>query len=300
VIRYSNSVPVDVLYTCDGTKASIITNITAALHNAGWSSLGSGQYQSAVTPAGLKIRVDVIDPGSASVHLRLRSPSFTNLGTSNGAVILPVTGRNFRILANQYQLFHFLSGAGITTDGCDVAFGVPWTPPYITNMHDNSTFTLDPWMGWLACNGVNETPGGFNSSTLFCFHGSFPRMHNSGGGMWIWDNVSYYDSGGGDLTYLVGQTASNVTMGDVTSAVWVDGSVSVYEPYIAWPSGHSTSGNWSPPVRKGQLWDCLVYGLQFSSEAILSFDDRRWRGITQRNNVGGGAQLPHTLMHLTN
>lgn len=298
MIRYSNGPIVDVLYTSDGTKGQMIANITSALTAAGWVALGSGLFQSATTPSGQKIQVDVIDTGGQCVHLRLRSPTVTVLGPINGATLFPLNNRVFRILANQYQVFHFFSGTVFTSDPCDICFGVPYLPPFMVNLPGINT--LDPWCGWMACNGVGDVGYGSNSSNVSGFHGFFPRLASSIGHMWIWDTIGFYDASGGDIAYLIGQTAR--TGGGLPrndrSGVWEDGSVSMYEPYIAWPSGHATSGNWSPVIRHGQLWDSVIYADELDTEVVITFDKKRWRNVTQAVNVGG-TPIPHSILLLT-
>lgn len=298
MIRYSDGPVVDMLYTSDGTKSNMISAISTALSNAGWISLGSGLFQSATTPSGQQIRVDVIDTGGLCVHLRLRTPTLTNQGFQDGAFLFPVSGRTFRILANQYQLFHFFSGSTFTADPCDVAFGVPYIPPFLLDIA-GSVVQIDSWMGWMAPNAIGDPGSGHTTTNFNGFHGIFPAVCNAAFSMWIWDTVAFYDIGGGDTTYFVGQAGTRLpTIGDQTG-LWVDGSISMYEPYILWPSGHTTSGNTCPQTRHGQLWDAVVYGDQLNTEVTVSFDDHVWRNVTHGRNTGG-TQIPHSLLLLTN
>lgn len=416
MIRYSNGAIVDRLYTSDGTTGTTISQITTALFEAGWTLITGSVYESATTPGGFKIRVDVLDSGGIAVQLRIQSDDFINHGFGDGAYIEPVVGRVFRVWANKYQCYHFMSGAGQTSQPSSVAFGVLWTPPFIfpltdtfvdtpiilftetstedcaqrvygtwtfgpwgtdtevriyghvdddirvngviwdegmfpfdsgrgvpcdgiaNGQHDfDKTITVsattplvielvnnfistaslnchvlvqgvatgpNPWYGWMCCNGPQPPGGGFNASNYYSLSRGIFQLHSgNAGGMWIWDGVPYHDAGGGDIQRLVCQvahTAPDYTLNEA-SGYWANGVVSIYEPYMAWPSGHTTSGNWTQQVRKGQLWDSMVYAAPFSaSEATIIIDGKKWRNITIPDILISGPKVPHSLLLLTN
>jgi hypothetical protein len=299
MIRYSGGTIVDTLYTSDGTKSQMISQITSALIAASWTSLGSSIYESATTPGGFKIRVDVIDTGGLCVHLRLRTPTLVNVGSGDGAFLFPVNTRAFRIMANKYQLFHFTFGPVFTNDPSDLAFGVPYTPPFFTV---GAGVIFDSYCGWMASNGVQNPGGGSNGNNSGGFHGRFPFMSGGGGNFWMWDGVSFFSIGTTGLTNIVAQESNTNPTGSDRTGLWADGSTAIYEPYIVWVGGHSTSGNWSVPTRHGQLWDAVILAAPLPTETLIVFDDKQWRNITHGNDyidTGGPQIIPHSILLLS-
>lgn len=287
MIRYSGSTIVDTTFVSDGTKSQYMAQVGGFLMLAGWVLISAGIYESATTPSGQKIRVEIYDGGGTSVRFRLRSLALTH---PTPAFAFPLTGRTFRVWANKYQFFIFFSGTVFTSDPSDVAVGVPWMPDFVADL------LSDPYAGYMAANGLGDPGDPKNQNTQNTFHGWFNVWYNSPG--FIWDGVAVDCAiTATDFIQMIGQEYS-LGNGDL-GGVWEDGSIALYEPYITWPSGHTAVGNWSNQTRHGQLWDALAYGAQLQSEVILIIGGQRWRNLTHKVNPGGNRIL-HSHLLLTN
>jgi hypothetical protein len=269
MIRYSNGPIVDQTFTMDGTKAQIVSQILAALTAAGWSTVSTGIIQSATTPTGQKMRLEVRDIGAPNyVGVRLRNATTA----SREFFVAPITGRVSRIWANKYQVFFFASGPGWPADGSCFAAAVPWMPDFVVQV------LTDNYAGWLYGDANRNNVGTIIlDSSRFGFRGLFPHWGNFGA--FMWDNYIVGELDGSVFTYFIFQVGyTSPTTTDLT-CFWEDGTLAVWEPIICWNAGHNSS-NSSSMIRHGVLWDSLIWPRSLYSEIVKTIFGRRWRNVT--------------------
>src|SRR6266566_850296 len=96
------------------TRQHIVDNITTALQTAGWTAIsgtpGSSTdvtMESAATAGGAKIRFRFLEPGSGnSAQVTMKHSS----GSPTSQIIYCNPANTWRIVANQYQFFAFMTG----------------------------------------------------------------------------------------------------------------------------------------------------------------------------------------------
>ena len=294
MIRYSNGTIVNRLFTMDGTRTALVTQITSALTDAGWSTISSGIYQSATTPTGQKCRLQVRDVGPAEnyVGVRLVNPTLN----AREFFVKPVNGRLIRVWANKYQIFFFSSGAVFPSDGCDFAAGVLWMPTFLPDV------LTDNYAGWMSGSASrNSSNIIIAEQTNIGFHGSMSIWGSWGAKMW--DAACTGDQnvdGGQGRVYVLGQVSRGDPNGTDVSCYWEDGSLAIWEPVMCIYSGHTTSGNWSPQVRQGQIWDALVWPRQLFSETVKAIFSKNWMGVTHNSGSTGGTSAHNATLMLLN
>jgi hypothetical protein len=290
MIRYSNGPIVDLTFTMDGTKAQIVSQILAALTSAGWSTVSTGIMQSATTPAGQKMRLEVRTAPENYAGVRLRNA--TTAGRE--FFIAPITGRVSRIWANKYQIFFFASGPGWPADGSCFAATVPWIPDFVAQV------LTDSYVGWLQGDANRNASGTIVlESSRFYFRGLFPHWGNQGA--FMWDNyiVGEFPIDGSTFTYIIFQVGYSSPSTTDQTCFWEDGTIAVWEPIICWNAGHNSS-NSSSPLRHGVLWDSLIWPRALYSEIVKTIFGRRWRNVTHLSDGSlGGNTCAGGLLLLT-
>jgi hypothetical protein len=166
--------------------------------------------------------------------------------------------------------------------------------------HPPPVIGLDTWYGWMVSNGIGDPGYGGNNQEAFGFHGRFPYMA-AAGNFWMWDTGVFSYMGGG-VFQMVAQVSADAPYNTDSSGYWEDGSIAIYEPYLAFTGGHQTAGGWTRQSRRGQLWDAVIVAAPFPSETIITLDDKRWRNITHGGGHGSppALQVPHSIFLLTN
>src|SRR5215470_9021370 len=101
-LQLSGDVPIDITFTSDGTRGQLYTQFVTNLTAIGWgtiSAVGSDTIlESGLTPQGLKVRIEVIDPGSGNcIQFKIRDN--TTLIGPQTIFLLPSSGNQFRLWA---------------------------------------------------------------------------------------------------------------------------------------------------------------------------------------------------------
>lgn len=271
-LQLSGTDPVDVTFASNGTRGQLVSQFETVLTSAGWTVVSGGGssdviLESATTPAGLKIRFEAIDPGAGNcAQFKIRDNT-----TLVGAVViflLPVNLANFRIWANKYQFFYFLSGTDMTKQRALVCGGVPWVPNFIKDI------IAFPYIGWMHGNGTTDASAtqlaqSFRKVLIVSAITNYSA---------IWNNALFSSSASTNVFGLVCQSA-NTNLDDL----WEDGTFTLFEPILCWQSS-----NFSSPVRHGQLWDAALNSKVLDSEVKRSFANKTWRNITHQNGLAGG------------
>jgi hypothetical protein len=271
-VQLSGSTPTDFTFTSDGTRAQLLTMFQAQLNIAGWTVISGGGtshiiMESSITPQGLKIRVDVLDPGSGNC-IQFKLKDNTTLVGPTTFFLLPVNGITFRLWANPYQFFYFLSGSVMTRQRAIVCGGVPWVPPFIED------FLSFSYNGWLHGNGTTDTDTTDLTSTFRSrFVASSIKSFSA-----IWNGVVFGNVGTINRFGLLVQSALT-NLDDL----WEDGTWTLFEPILVWDSA-----NYAAPVRHGQMWDAVLLSKTLDSELRRTFGGLRWRNITHQNQLAGG------------
>jgi hypothetical protein len=288
-LAFSGQTPVNLVFNSNGTRLQLVNQLETALSSVGWTAIsGAGSsdwvYESAMTPLGQKIRLEGLDPGGAAVcaKFRLKSGPPFNL-TGQDWFLNPVNGTAFRIWANKYQFFFFTSGPADSSRSL-VCGGVPYIWPFM-----DFIFNTDPYCGWSHGNG-----GADASATLLA--ATFRRLYHLGqNGMVnyssIWTGAVQTNVGSGALFGCV-TLCPQGSVGVGSCMQYEDGSWSLNEPILCWPTGTASTGN---GTRHGQIWDGCLISKVYTSEDIRSIAGNNWMAITHNN---GAATPTGTLMLL--
>lgn len=267
------------------TRREVVDGIVAALTTAGWSTVSGGGtgdvlMESATTPQGIKMRVEVKDPGSGNTaRLYLKSSTTAAAGTF-GIGLLPQASKTWRVIANRYQAFVFVPGSVAARDFC--AFGSLYIPPTFADQIFECC-----WM-WGSANGDSDT----SSRPHFRTHlGAWVNFSTAemcfilNGGFWeVGNGTNLNNSTAFGLPTLIWYQHSNVAMGCYPYAYrWHDDSSLVSEPYMAF--GHSNSDE---AKIHGQLWDAIICTEAMGADVQFVYDSHNFYAITH-NNVGNNS-----------
>lgn len=258
-IQYAGGTIVNTTYTSDGTRGQMLTQITAALTAAGWSTISGGGtsdvlMESAVTPQGLKIRFRFFDPGTGNcIRVILRNNDLPTALASNAAYMLPTNGKIFRIIANKHQFFWFSSGALYRATAREIVMGgVPYTWTFTT------AIITSAYCGWMRFNGPDDTSTA-NLSTWRDTLGVLGGFSISVYGASIM-NATLVNYSGFTLSYPQILIPVFFTGGvRETMPIFLDGSAMEMEPLLSFSFDTTTVALSGRIV--GQLWDASVmYG----------------------------------------
>jgi hypothetical protein len=271
-IQVSGTDPLDQTFVSDGTRAQLVSQFQTVLDAAGWSVVSGGGssdviMESATTPQGLKIRMEAIDPGTGNcAQFKIRDSGIV-VGTQT-LFMKPVNSAAFRIWADKYQFFYFLSGGDTSAQRCFICGGTPWIPDFLM---DNMAF---PYGGWIHGNGATDTDTrGILNSLRNKFLISQLVDYSA-----IWNGAAF---GSGSTTGVFGLVVqTGITNFD---DLWEDGTFTMFEPIICWQSGSFTQ-----PVRHGQLWDAVLTSKPLDSEVKRVIAGKTWRNVTHQNGTTGG------------
>lgn len=277
-IQYSGGTLENVTFS-PTTRQHIVDNITTTLQTAGWTAIsgtpGSGAdvtMESAATAAGAKIRFRFLEPGSgncAQVTMKHSSGS----PTSQIAYCLP--SNTWRIVANQYQFFAFMTGASNAGAArSQVIGGVLYTPSFISVSSGDA-------VAWMQTVGASDADA---TTTRLTFRRQL-RSQSSGNVSCVWSGMF-----GSTLVESTAATVGGISIvvlqgGNVSGDShyrWEDTTLLLYEPLVGWATGSATGNEGRI---KGQLWDAMVVSGVWTSETVVSFDGHTWIAITDSANT---------------
>jgi hypothetical protein len=270
-IQFSGVTPINITFSSTGARSQLLTQFQNQLTTAGWSVISGGGtgnlvMESATTPQGIKIRVNAIDPGSGNC-VQFKITDNTTLVGPVTMFLLPVNGSLFRLWANPYQFFYFLSGTDMSKPRSFVCGGVPWIPFFVQNI------ITTPYAGWLHGNGSTDTDTmdlGASLRTRF----TADRLKNYSA---IWNGVTFGVAGTFSVFGLLVQTALTPI-----DDIWEDGTFTLFETVLVWESV-----SFPTPVRHGLLWDACMTTKALDSELRRTFGNATWMNITHDNGISG-------------
>jgi hypothetical protein len=273
------------------TKQDLASGIEDSLINGGWITV-SGHHsssivvQSSCTPASqnLRMQVKITTANTNTVCVSLQNVTGSHVasnGSGSGVLLLPATGKGFKIYANKHQAFVTVPGSVQPRDFG--AWGVPFIPTWLQGVIWECM--------WLQGNAASDTDTAFRASfrnLLFC--GYWPNNQNESSIQALvngnlWDTAGQGQQSPGYMSLLViGNSLNFTNNGNLTSgfALWHDGSAVMGDPLIAWGLT-----SWADPAYfRGQLWNSFISNEPYPMEtAISSLDSHNWVAITH-NNVG--------------
>lgn len=261
-IQFSGSDPRDYTFVSAGTRDDLATQFRTQAIAVGWTSITSSILETATTPQGLKIRVDVIDPGSGNcIQFKIRNNA--SLVGPWTIFLLPVGGETFRLWINKYQFFYFLSGSDMSRQRSFVCGGVPWVPDFIRDSMSNS------YAGWLHGNGSTDTDTRNLGGTFRKLFVASSVLNYSA----LWNGTAF-----GSINTLGNFGLCAQTAGTAIDDMWDDGTFSLFEPILVFQSSNFTTA-----VRHGLLWDAALGSKPLDSELRRTFGDVTWRNITHQS-----------------
>lgn len=272
------------------TKANVRDNIETQLINAGWITIsGSGTtnllMQSATTPAGLRMRLRIRDNGNTCLVLSLENITGSRQhasSTNSGAQLNPGSSRNWRILANKYQMFLFEPGGNVNRGF--VGLGVPWIPTWLYGsiweciwMSNNAASDGDTTARGSLRGELGTRSGNGTGNQQFICNGNYWEIANNTG-----------DDRIGLLNLLVMWQGCVISRNALTWYRWHDDAAIITEPLIAFALiGY---GSEEGKIR-GQLWDSFISMEQYAVDTTTTVDGHNWWNVT--NNQGGTNDLAH-------
>lgn len=281
-VQYSGGPYVNYPFTDAGTRLDLVNNLNAQLKEAGWSVISGDEsadvlMKSAVTPAGLSVRLRLYDPGGGNcAQLFIKNNAGTL--TSQAFYLLPESV-GWRIVANPYWFGMFKSGAAYRNVGRSALFaGTIWVPDSVATVmgsdldcgfiqgvgsSDGDTGTSQSWRNRIAM------ADSMRASTLFRSFMLTGAYDNSGQPMLISPGPNCYQQGDSPFE-------------------WEGGGRHDIEALIAWSPDGSTG---TRAKIKGQLWDAMAMGGLFDGETTISFDGHTFIAVTdqcsqERNGIG--------------
>lgn len=278
-VQFSGSTIVDTTFISTGTRRDLIDQWETAVIAAGWTAIsGAGTadklYETAATPAGFKLRVRAFDVGSGNCAQFFIKDN-TAL-TSTACFLLPSNTNGFRIWANKYQFFMFRTGTDMTLTRAFVAAGTLYLPDFMVDWMSGFNY-----QGWMHGCGPSDADA---SVTVAQTWRQSPCVTTvsflTAATMWRNSVFGFSSSASNVMRIVVG----HLTSGTVSVATWDDGTYWMEEPLVAWFQG---VGNSNLPAFKGQLWDAVMSGKAYDSEAVRTIGGVKWRSLThQAQNIG--------------
>lgn len=271
-IQYSGGTLVNATFS-PTTRQHIVDNITTNLQTAGWSAIsgtpgssGDVTMESAATPAGAKIRFRFLEPGSGNcAQVTMKHSSGTP--TSQIAYCLP--SNTWRIVADQYQFFAFMTGgSNATAARSQVLGGVLYTPSFVSVSSGDAV----AWMQFVGTSDADTTATRVSFRRMLRGGGSSSAAPNSNMfGSTLVETTSSQNGGLGMVVLQGGYVAGS------SFYRWEDTTLLLYEPLVGWATG-SAIGN--EGRIKGQLWDAIVVSGAWTSETTVTFDGHSFLAIT--------------------
>lgn len=275
-VQFSGSTIVDTTFISTGTRRDLIDQWETAVVAAGWTAIsGAGTadklYETATTPAGFKVRFRAFDSGSGNcAQFFIKDNSAL---TSTAGFLLPSNTNVFRIWANKYQFFIFRSGTDMTLQRAFLCGGTLYLPDFMADWM--SGFNYQGWM-----HGIGATD--IDTQTVASTWRKCPcsvNLSQSSGGQ-IWRNAVFGYQIARAIDISVGHTQGNPAGGGSHSTdSWDDGTWWMEEPLLSWFQGVTTSNYYA---FKGQLWDAVMSGKNYDSEAVRSIGGTKWRSLTHQ------------------
>lgn len=280
-IQYAGGTNVNTTFSNSGspTRREIVDGIVAALTTAGWSTISGGGtgdvlMESVATPAGLKMRVRLLDPGSGNCA-QIKARNTSNTISQAGALhLLPGASKTWRVIANQYQCFIFVAGTNAAREYA--AWGVPYTFDSsltscfwaVSNSQSDSDTTVRPTFRTSLHHGANFSVG----NQIYCVNSSGWEANGT--------NFSYFF--GGPALLVIPATTIAAHFASASGYRWHDGNALIAEPYLSFGA---TYNNDEGKIR-GQLWDAFFTTEAFTVDTTLtSIDSHNWWCVTN-NNTG--------------
>jgi hypothetical protein len=275
-VQYSGGAFEATFVTTTGTRAEMANGIIAALLAHGWTYVsGAGADQtliSAATPAGLRVRARIYDPGSGNCARIVLSNADGVKAMTTFFPLLPTAGETVRVMGNQYQFFVF-AGAGATSARKYAMGGVPWTPSFLSLTE----------CVWGISNGANDTDAN-NKSTFRLGPGVAGYNGTQIGYQWLDVNGATFEGNSGNIWQpgqltLVSTEPVAYVLGSTTGTgyLWQDNSMLVSDVYLAMnPANTALSAQ-----IVGMLWDTVLISDNLTLDATMTWDGRNWRCYSQ-------------------
>jgi hypothetical protein len=294
-VQYAGGTNVNTTFTnTTGTRREIVDGLVAALTTAGWSTVSGGgtgdvKMKCVATPQSNQAIVRIYDPGSGNCARFSLYNTIQSLSQSGDCYLNPGAGKVWRVIANQYQFFIFVSGSTAAREFG--MFSCLYIPPFLTAAVQTAAFTN--------CNSRNDSDGGFQFSTgpngAFCRSTLGPSWSSTNYQMngsymvnnTIWSNNNMADGNtyaGGAVQAFVPQGIGNLLGSQFSNQSiyrYHDGSLHISDPLTGW----GTTGYLEEPTIKGQLWDVAIIHESFQMDQTFSFDGRNFWNMTQNNGV---------------
>lgn len=273
------------------SKANVADNVQDQLTNAGWV-LVSGNHssdilmQSSMSPStqNLRTRLRIKTTNTNCCSISIENVAATKVGgngTNNGAMLLPGTGKTWRIIANKYQAFIFVPSTSVAREFA--AFGIPYLPSWLAG---GTVFEAM----WLMGNAINDTDttvrGSFRTVLGVNDGGSntanFQVICNNN----VWENANASSTGIGIINLVTMWQGVRINSNVASWTRWHDSTAFLTDPLICWGlSSASDEG-----MARGQLWDSFITTDQLAIDTTLSsIDSHNWWNVT--NNNAGSASV---------
>jgi hypothetical protein len=274
MIQFSGGTIVDTTFVASGTRRDLIDQWETAVVAAGWTAIsGAGTadktYETAATPAGFKIRVEAIDPGSGNcAQFKLRDNAAL---VTSALFLLPTASQLYRIWANKYQFFFFRSGTDMTLQRAFLGAGTLHLPDFMVDWM--SGFPYQGWMHGVGGTDVDTTTLANTWRKAPCTGAGSSLVTNSH----IWRN-----SQAGSfrpIFFPVAHTTATGGGSQLSADQWDDGTWWMAEPLMATYQGTASA---NITVFKGQLWDAVITGKPYDSETVRIIGGLKWRVLTHQ------------------
>src|SRR5215471_2497956 len=276
-LQYSNGPLINRLFT-PASRQDIVTNVTAALLDAGWLTISGTPnggtdvvQESAANNQGNKIRVRSTT-GATSAAFSLKHPLGTTIDSSQIYLAVAAT---YRIVANKFWFACFQTSAtNRATVRNQVFAGTIWVPTWLTIFPSDAA-------GFIHGTGNTDTDGSGRNGWRVQLDS---LVSGAGAAHTIFGSVLNDSSTAGGRAWIpVWQGGGNTSDEGYR---WEDGTVPIYEPLFIGASGAAVGNEGK---LKGQLYDALVMNGSYAGESLISFDNHIWLAITDAATAGARA-----------
>lgn len=291
-VQYAGGTNVNTTFVnTTGTRREIVDGLAAALVTAGWtyvsgSGTGDVKMKCAITPQGNQAAVRIFDPGSGNCAQLSLFNIVNNLSQTGSCFLLATTGKTWRVIANKYQFFIFVTGSILPREY--VCFSCVYIPPFLTSSVFTAAFLngnarTDTDTGFAHSSGPNgacfrANLGPSSSATNYQMNAGY-LVNNT---LWSANNVADGNTYAGGAVQLFCPNSLRTFGGQFSTQEvyrYHDLSLHMSDPLVAW----GTTGMYDEPTIKGQMWDMIVIHDQFPMDTTFSFDGRTYWNLTQFN-----------------
>jgi hypothetical protein len=275
-----------------GTRTELVQLIEPVLVKAGWTTIsgtGTGDVvMQSADPAGAvpAIQVRIFDTATNTVSVSFRNLAASQI--SNTLFILPAAAKDWRIIANEYQLFIFSAASATPVARNYVSGGIPamalgMVPSPVwwgvgdggsdTDTTTRETFRL----------GVSTHGSGCNVAT-----NSGQQACNYNGTLLDGNSVSGNATGPLTLMSPYSATSANVTVNQYN--LFADGSAMVSDAYLGW--GIAGVILTSPLRYVGTIYDAIIVGAVSAYDTTITFNGNNYWVVSSQtlgNSCNPGA-----------